>query len=119
VCGHPDRPHCAFGLCDACYRISPERRAVRQRYNNSPKGKKTRARYAATPKSRARQRAYAAAHYNPKPRRPLTVNTCGHPGRPHKAKGRCQSCFDAMRSDTKEIPGTDPAALDLINSATK
>jgi hypothetical protein len=70
VCGHRDRPHCAFKLCDACYRISPERRAVRQRYNNSPKGRKTRARYAATPKSLARQRAYAAAHYVPTPRLP-------------------------------------------------
>ena len=26
------------------------------------------------------------------------VNICGHPDRPHKAKGRCQSCYDVMRS---------------------
>jgi hypothetical protein len=47
VCGHLDRPHYAFGLCVVCYRISPEGRAVRRRYETSLKGKKTRARYAA------------------------------------------------------------------------
>ena len=99
-CGHPDRPHCAFGLCVACYRISPEGRAVRRRYNTSPKGKEARARYAASPENRARQRAYAAARYVPKPPRLRILNTCGHPDRPHKAQGRCQSCYDAMRSTT-------------------
>jgi hypothetical protein len=43
VCGHLDRPHYAFGLCVVCYRISPEGRAVRRRYETSLKGKKTRA----------------------------------------------------------------------------
>jgi hypothetical protein len=97
-CGHPDRPHYAFGLCIACYRISPEGHAVRRRYENSPKGKKTRARYAATPRNRAYQARYAAARYVPRPPRPRVVNTCGHPDRPHKANGRCQSCYDATRS---------------------
>jgi hypothetical protein len=97
-CGHPDRPHYAFGLCAACYRISPEGRAVRRRYETSAKGKKTRARYAATPENRARQNAYYAARYVPRPPRPRTVNICGHPDLPHKAKGRCQSCYDSMRS---------------------
>jgi hypothetical protein len=92
VCGHPDRPHYAFGLCDACYRISPERRAVRRRYNDSPKGKETRARYAASPKNRAGQRAYAAARYVPRPRLP------------------------AVPSNAKEISDTPQAALDLIKS---
>ena len=118
-CGHLDRPHYAFGLCVVCYRISPERRAVRRRYATSLKGKKARARYATTPKNRARQNAYAAARYVPRPPRPRAVNTCGHLDLPHKAKGRCQSCYDAMRStpsDAKETPGTHLAALDLIKS---
>jgi hypothetical protein len=72
VCGHPDRPHYAFGLCDACYRISPERRAVRRRYNDSPKGKETRARYAASPQNRAGQGAYAATRYVPRARPPAS-----------------------------------------------
>lgn len=96
-CGHHDRSHYAFGLCVACYRIAPEGRAVRRRYETSRKGKKTRASYAAAPRNRAYQAAYAAAHYVPRPR-PRAVNTCGHPDRPHKAKGQCQSCYDAMRS---------------------
>ena len=95
---HPERPHYAFRLCVACYRISPEGRAVRRRYEASPKGKKARAHYAATPESRARQNAYSAARYVPRPLRPRAVNICGHPDRPHKAKGRCQSCYDTMRS---------------------
>ena len=95
---HPERPHYAFGLCVACYRISPEGRAARRRYEASPKGKKARALYAATPESRARQNAYAAARYVPRPPRPRAVNICGHPDRPHKATGRCQSCYDVMRS---------------------
>jgi hypothetical protein len=99
-CGHLDRPHYAFGLCVACYRISPEGRAVRRHYEISPKGKKNRARYAATPESCAYQTAYAAARYVPRPRRPRTINTCGHLDRPHKAKGQCQSCYDAMRHDS-------------------
>jgi hypothetical protein len=122
-CGHPDRPHYAFGLCVACYRISPEGRAVRRRYETSAKGKKTRARYAATPQSRVRQAAYAAARYVPRPPCPRAVNICGHPDRPHKAKGRCQSCYDAMRSTasprTKETPGGLLSDLDLIKSSTK
>jgi hypothetical protein len=101
---HPDRPHYAFGLCVACYRRSPEGRAVRRRYETSQKGKETRACYAATPRSRAYQAAYAAAHYIPRPRR-HAVNICGHPDRPHKAKGRCQSCYDAMRSGAVTKPG--------------
>ena len=118
-CGHLDRPHYAFGLCVACYRISPARGAVRRRYEISAKGKKARASYAAAPKNRAYQAAYAAAHYVPRPRGPRAVNTCGHLDRPYKAKGRCQSCYDAMRStlpsDAKELQ-TD---LDLIKSGTK
>jgi|SRR5579864_10534 len=39
-CGHLDRPHYAFGLCVACYRISPAGRAVKSRYANSPKEKR-------------------------------------------------------------------------------
>ena len=96
-CGHLDQPHYAFGLCVACYRISPARRAVRRRYDNSPKGKKARTRYAATPASRKRQNAYSAARYVPRPPRPRTVNTCGHPERKHKAGGRCQSCYDVCK----------------------
>jgi len=97
-CGHLDRPHYAFGLCVACYRISPKGRAVRRRYETSPKGKETRARYATTPKSRAYQASYSAARYVPRPPRPRAVNTCGHLDRPHKAKGRCQSCYDVIRN---------------------
>jgi hypothetical protein len=122
-CGHLDRPHYAFGLCVACYRISPEGRTVRRRYEASPKGKKARALYAATPKNRARQNAYAVARYVPRPPRPRAVNICGHPDRPHKAKGQCQSCYDAMRSTVplraQETPGGLPADLDLIKSSTK
>ena len=29
---HPERRHYAFGLCVACYRVSPEGRAVQRRY---------------------------------------------------------------------------------------
>jgi hypothetical protein len=108
-CGHLDRPHYAFGLCVVCYRISPEGRAVRWRYETSTKGKKARARYAATPASRARQNAYSVARYVPRPPRPHAINTCGHLDRSHKAQGRCQSCYDAMRfalsSHAKETPG--------------
>jgi hypothetical protein len=122
-CGHLDRPHYAFGLCVACYRISPEGRAVSRRYGASPKGKKARALYAATPESRARQNAYSAARYVPRPPRPRAVNVCGHPDRPHKAKGQCQSCYDAIRSTVpsraKRTPGGLPADLDLIKSSTK
>jgi hypothetical protein len=108
-CGHLDRPHYAFGLCVVCYRISPEGRAVRRRYETSLKERKNRVRYAATPASREHQAAYAAARYVPRPPRPRAVNTCGHLDRPHKAKGRCQSCYDAMRfalpPHAKETPG--------------
>jgi hypothetical protein len=103
-CGHLDRPHYAFGLCFACYRRSPEGRTVRRRYETSRKGKETRARYAAAPECRAHQRAYAKKHYVPRPPRPRAVNICGHPDRPHKAKGRCQACYDAMRSGAVTKP---------------
>jgi hypothetical protein len=118
VCGHPERKHYAFGLCVACYRISPEGRTVRQRYEASPKGKKTRARHAATPASRAYRAAYAAARYVPRPR-PRVINSCGHLDRPHKAKGRCQSCYDTMRSGLPSQRKKRRADLYLIKLSTK
>ena len=103
-CGHPDRPHYAFGLCVACYRRSPEGRTVKRRYETSQKGKETRALYAATPKRRASQIAYSKAHYVPRSPRPRAINVCGHPDRPHKAKGRCQACYDVLRSSAVTKP---------------
>jgi hypothetical protein len=75
VCGHPEQQHYAFGLCVACYRISPEGRAVRRRYETSQKG-----RYAATPKNRAYQAALSG--------RPLCSEPAAHSRSQHFADTR-------------------------------
>ena len=71
---HPDREHCAKGLCSPCY--------VGRRYHSIPgEAERIKAqhkeRYAATRKRR---------------RKPRPMATC-HPNRPHLARGLCRACY--------------------------
>jgi methylphosphotriester-DNA--protein-cysteine methyltransferase len=57
---HPDRKHCAKGMCRPCYYAQPEMIAKRTAYHSTPKAKARRLQLNSTPEWRESRKAYRA-----------------------------------------------------------
>jgi hypothetical protein len=57
---HPDRKHCAKGMCRPCYYAQPEMIAKRSAYHSTPQARAYRKRVQATPEWRESRKAYRA-----------------------------------------------------------
>lgn len=57
---HPDRKHCANGLCRQCYYAQPDQVAKRRAYHATPKARARRAHLRSTPEGQERRRAHRA-----------------------------------------------------------
>jgi hypothetical protein len=67
---HPERAHCAKGLCKQCYY---------QQYDKVKRVRKDPSKY--------------ASNYRKPTHQPARVNECGHPERKHVALGKCGACY--------------------------
>lgn len=49
-----------------------------------------------------KRRAPGYVPASPYQKQPKRINECGHPDRPHYAKGKCQNCYQTARSATRK-----------------
>lgn len=74
---HPERLHNAFGLCAQCYMAQYDRKRKKKKDPSE----------------------YAPNYRKPPPnRRAPRIPECGHPDRPHAARGMCHACYQKSKA---------------------
>ena len=129
ACGHPLRKHKALGMCGSCYTLHLQASAPRCRITACQRAATNgvlcgthaaRLKFHGTTDQTRVRGGDAARMVEVRGRRKIAaprVNECGHPERPHSARGMCKSCYFA--DWTKRHPGANTASQWLKNNPEK